>query len=32
MLELIRRKGLEKVTVDELVDELIIKGTPLVKN
>eukprot|EP01017_Pseudomicrothorax_dubius_P021945 TRINITY_DN2361_c0_g1_i1.p1 TRINITY_DN2361_c0_g1~~TRINITY_DN2361_c0_g1_i1.p1 ORF type:complete len:101 (+),score=22.18 TRINITY_DN2361_c0_g1_i1:129-431(+) len=24
--ELIRKKGLEKVTVDELVDELVIKG------
>ena len=25
-LELIRKKGLEKVTIDELVDELILKG------
>lgn len=24
--DIIRRKGLEKVTVDELVDELVIKG------
>ena len=24
--ELIRKKGLEKVTIDELVDELILKG------
>ena len=27
--ELIRKKGLEKVTIDELVDELIIRGIPL---
>ena len=25
-IELIRKKGLEKVTIDELVDELIIRG------
>lgn len=25
-IDLIRRKGLEKVTIDELVDELIIRG------
>lgn len=25
-IELIRKKGLEKVTIDELVDELILKG------
>lgn len=30
--ELIRKKGLEKVTIDELVDELILKGGKLEKS
>lgn len=30
-LELIRKKGLEKVTIDELVDELIVRGTLKIK-
>jgi len=29
---LIRKKGLEKVTIDELVDELILKGINAPKN
>ena len=25
-IDIIRRKGLEKITIDELVDELVLKG------
>ena len=31
-IDLIRKKGLEKVTVEELVDELTIKGRATVPN
>lgn len=30
--DLIRKKGLEKVTIDELVDELIVRGRATVPN
>jgi len=30
--ELIRRKGMEKVSIDELVDEMVVRGRATVPN